>query len=67
MLSVGLKVFINGVRAYAYLGDYYLWEEFITKIDQDSGKLVLEDGFFNNWNPCNPYSRTSGLTKYEYL
>ncbi|RLE50050.1 MAG: hypothetical protein DRJ31_02645 [Candidatus Methanomethylicota archaeon] len=62
--SKGLKVFINGVRAYASLGDYYLWESFVA-ICQDSS-YQLDAQFFST-SSTNPYEWTNGIAKYNYL
>ncbi len=64
--SIGLKVFINGVRAYAGYGDYYLWEDFVAVYDYDSGEYTIDQGFFNTYSN-NPYEWVNGMAKYSYL
>ena len=63
--SKGLKVFINGVRAYAHLGDYYLWEDFIAVYDDANGYHL--DTEFYSTSSNNPYEWVNGIAKYEYL
>lgn len=62
--SKGLKAFVNGVRAYAGIGDYYLWEDFVAIYD--SGVYKLDTSFYSTSND-NPYEWVNGLAKYEYL
>ncbi len=64
--SLGLKVFINGVRAYASLGDYYLWEDFVATYNPSTGSYSLDTSFFTS-SSTNPYQWVNGLAKYEYL
>ncbi len=64
--SRGLKVFVNGVRAYASLGDYYLWEEFVAVYNTTTGEYVLDTSFYNT-NSTNPYEWVNGIAKYNYL
>ena len=61
----GLKVFINGVRAYANLGDYYLWEDFVAVYDNANGYHL--DTEFYSTSSDNPYEWVNGIAKYEYL
>ncbi len=64
--SKGLKVIINGVRAYASLGDYYLWESFVSYYDENNETYVLDREFFNT-SSDNPYEWVNGIAKYNYL
>ncbi len=64
--NLGLKVFINGVRAYAGLGDYYLWEDFVTIYNTTSNLYEIDPYFFNT-SSDNPYEWVNGIAKYEYL
>ncbi len=64
--SKGLKVFINGVRAYASLGDYYLWEDFVSCYERDSKSYYIDTSFFS-MSSSNPYEWINGIAKYEYL
>ncbi len=64
--SLGLKVFINGVRAYAGLGDYYLWEDFVTIYNTTSNTYEIDPYFFNTTSE-NPYEWVNGIAKYYYL
>ncbi len=63
--SKGLKVFINGVRAYAHLGDYYLWENFVAVYDDANGYHL--DTEFYSTSSNNPYEWVNGIAKYKYL
>ncbi len=65
--SIGLKVFINGVRAYAYLGDYYLWEDFVAIYSNNT--YTIDKNFYtiDNSTLKNPYIWVNGLTKYYFL
>ncbi len=64
--SRGLKVFINGVRGYAGLGDYYLWEDFITYPANHT--VIVDKNFYHESSDAgNPYSWINGISKYEYL
>ncbi len=62
--SVGLKVFINGVRGFAGLGDYYLWDGLISRVV--NGTVVYDESFYNSSN-TNPYRMAHGIDKYDYL
>ncbi|WFO74690.1 hypothetical protein J4526_06300 [Desulfurococcaceae archaeon MEX13E-LK6-19] len=62
----GLKVFVNGVRAYASLGDYYLWENFVAIYDRDTGTYTIDQNFFTTTSN-NPYEWVNGIAKYNYL
>ncbi len=64
---IGLRVFINGVRAYAYLGDYYLWEDFIAIYSNNT--YTIDKNFYtiDNSTLKNPYIWVNGLTKYYFL
>ncbi len=64
---IGLKVFINGVRAYAYLGDYYLWEDFVAICSNNT--YTIDENFYtiDNSTLKNPYIWVNGLTKYYFL
>ncbi len=62
----GLSVFINGVRAYASLGDYYLWENFVAIYDRDTGTYGIDQNFFTTTS-SNPYEWVNGIAKYNYL
>ncbi len=62
----GLKVFINGVRAYAAYGDYYLWEDFVSIYNETSSTYTLDKNFFKT-SSDNPYDWVNGIAKYEYL
>ncbi len=62
--SKGLKVFINGVRAYASLGDYYLWELFVTYYNGTD--YVIDKNFYAT-SSSNPYDWVNGIAKYNYL
>ncbi|MEB3780173.1 MAG: hypothetical protein GSR85_08080 [Desulfurococcales archaeon] len=64
--SRGLDVFINGVRAYAGLGDYYLWEGFIGLYDPVKGVYSV-DISFPYTESSNPYEWVNGIAKYRYL
>ena len=64
--NLGLKVFINGVRAYAGLGDYYLWEDFVTIYNTNSNLYKIDPYFFNT-SSSNPYEWVNGIAKYRYL
>ncbi len=64
--SKGLRVFINGVRAFANISDYYLWEDFVALYDSSSNSYVLDENFFST-SSSNPYEWVNGIAKYEYL
>ncbi len=64
--NLGLKVFINGVRAYAGLGDYYLWEDFVTIYNTTNNSYEIDPYFFNT-SSDNPYDWVNGIAKYRYL
>ncbi len=64
--NLGLKVFVNGVRAYAELGDYYLWEDFVTIYNTTSNLYEIDPYFFNT-SSSNPYEWVNGIAKYKYL
>ena len=64
--NLGLKAFINGVRAYAELGDYYLWEDFVTIYNTTSNLYEIDPYFFNTTS-SNPYEWVNGIAKYKYL
>ena len=64
--SKGLKVFINGVRAYAHLGDYYLWESFVAVYNDQTNDYIIDPNFFNTDNG-NPYEWENGIAKYYWL
>ena len=65
--SKGLKVFINGVRAYASLADLYLWEDFVTYYDSSTGTYVVDKQFLQRSDNGNPYKWETGYGKYLWL
>jgi len=69
--SLGLKVFVNGVRAYASYGDLYLWEGFcsdFTGLNNGSVTYTYVTDFFGTHeSDANPYSWVNDYSKYEYL
>jgi len=68
--SIGLKVVINGARAYAGLGDYYLWEGWCSTFKGSEDDPVYEyvTGFFQHHNAdSNPYDWTNDIAKLTYL
>ena len=69
--SLGLKVFVNGVRAYAAYGDLYLWEGFCSDFrNLSDGSITyayVTDFFKTHEGDSNPYSWVNDYSKYEYL
>ncbi len=69
--TLGLKVFVNGVRAYAAYGDLYLWEGFCSDFTNLSDGSVtyayVTDFFKTHEGDTNPYSWVNDYSKYEYL
>ncbi len=63
--SLGLKVFINGVRAYAGYGDYYLWESWGST--WRDGRYRYVSDFFKLAEAKNPYDWINGYAKWRYL
>ena len=63
--SKGLKVMINGVRAYAPISDYYLWEGFYQTYENDN--YVNDTSFFSETDNGNPYAWENGYGKYLWL
>ena len=62
--SMGLRVFINGTPGYAGLGDYYLWDGYVTR---PVGRgYDVDPGFYDTDN-SDPYGDISGINTYEYL
>ncbi len=68
--SKGLLVVVNGVRAYAGYGDYYLWEGWCStwtgSVDNPSYSYV-SNFFDSNSGDDNPYSWVNDYAKYQYL
>ena len=62
--SMGLRVFINGTPGYAGLGDYYLWDSYVTK---PAGQGYTVDPGFYDANNSDPYGDISGINTYKYL
>jgi len=62
--SLGLKVMVNGVRAYAPYADYYLWEGFYSDC---SGGVCRPDRGFMRHGGGDPYVWVNGYAKYEWL
>ncbi len=69
--TLGLKVFVNGVRAYAAYGDLYLWEGFCSDFTNPGDGSVtyayVTDFFKTHEGDANPYSWVNDYSKYEYL
>lgn len=63
--SKGLKVMINGARAYAGLGDYYLWEGFYQYAVDNY--YYTDTVFFMESDNGNPYEWENGYGKYLWL
>ena len=68
--EAGLKVFINGVRAYAHLGDYYMWESFASTWSgspEDPTYVYVTDFLQGHEGDDNPYTWVNDYAKYLYL
>ncbi len=68
--SLGLEVIVNGVRAYAGYGDYYLWESFCSTFTGSpmNPTYVYVTSFFQRTSAdSNPYVWINNIAKYEYL
>ncbi len=62
--GLGLRVFVNGVRAYARYADYYLWESFYSRC---RGGRCTPDTSFMASGGADQYTWVNGYAKYEWL